>query len=332
MLEVTGDHEQLGRTRNVDPLFARLGLRPDAPVTIEEIPGVTYEVEERPEDNWVFHALIGLGELQRRLNVEGRRCRHFVTVGTGPGLDAIGAAHLLRPEFLRVTDINPTAAEVALQNLRNNLPTGAQPVIAASAGHLLGVELNEWGAGVEAPAPDVIYANLPNLPASQVDTGTMAAASYIDRRLIQGCPPDLDRTLLALQYHFLRQAREVLAPGGSAVIALGARMPAQVIQHLFHAAGLRMEELYTGFKIQTQPDEVIAGYARAERENGAGFTFYNAAQVMTPGALDTPMTLEQRQWQWMARGLTAQQALRVHQQGHPIGHLVSILRGVKDPS
>ena len=316
--------------QNVTTLFSSVGIETPQQITIQQSPGETYDLEPRPEDNWVYAALLGLKELNRRLEVEGRACRHFITVGTGPGIDAIGAYHIFHPDFIRVTDINERAAQIALENLRANLPKDSHVVSACSAGNLLEVDLKDWDTPTQTPPVDVIYANLPNIPAKDVDIKSSKAATYIDEKLLQGCPENLDRYLLALQYKFLQQAHKVLSQGGSAVIALGARVPYLAIHKLFAAAHLRFEELFATLKVQTQPEDVIPGYANAENERAVTFTFYDYDQVLASGLLNAPMTGEQMQQQLQPYALSSQQALVARQQGKRIGHIVSILRGIKE--
>lgn len=322
--------EYTDERQNVTALFSSVGIETPQQITIKQSSGETYDLEPRPEDNWVYAALLGLKELNRRLEAEGRACRHFITVGTGPGLDAIGAYHIFHPDFIRVTDINERAAQIALKNLRANLQHDSHVVSACSAGNLLEVDLNAWDTPTQTPPVDVIYANLPNLPAKEVDITSSKAATYVDEKLLQGCPENLDRYLLALQYKFLQQAHEVLPQGGSAVIALGARVPYQTIRELFAAARLRLEELFATFKVQTQPEDVITGYANAENERAETFTFYDYDQVLASGLLKTPMSGEQMQQQLQRYALSSQQALVARQDGKRIGHIVSILRGVKE--
>ena len=80
--------EYADERQNVTALFSSVGIETPQQITIQQSPGETYDLEPRPEDNWVYAALLGLKELNRRLEAEGRACRHFITVGTGPGLDA----------------------------------------------------------------------------------------------------------------------------------------------------------------------------------------------------------------------------------------------------
>lgn len=314
---------------NITALFSSVGIETSRPITIRHSTGKTYDIEPRPEDNWVHASLLGFQELNKRLATEGLACRHFVTVGTGPGLDAIGACHILHPSFIRLTDINKLAARIGLENLLDNLPEDNHVMCACSAGNLLEVDLNVWDPPIQAPPIDVIYANLPNIPAKNVDITSSDAATYVDEELLEGCPENLDRYLLGLQYKFLQQARAILSEGGSAVIALGARIPYQTIRELFATANLRLEELFATFKIQTQPNDVIPGYAKAENERAVIFTFYDYNQVLASGLLTSPITGEQMQQKLHPYALSSQQALTAHQKGRRIGHIVSILRGVK---
>ncbi len=315
---------------NVTNLFKSVGIETPRPIEIEQRPGETYEYEPRPQDNWLYPAFRGFQKLNSDLHGEGKPCKHFITVGTGPGIDAIGAYHIFKPQFIRVTDINERAAELALYNLNANIPAADNTIIAFDTASLLnGINLEKWGMPVQSPAPDVIYANLPNIPAKEVDEHSVAAATFVNERLLAGCPELLDRYLLALQYHFLRQAHEALPTGGSVVIALGGRSQYRIIQELFNVNKLKIEDLFSMVKIQTQPDDVLTGYANAENQKGVIFTFYDYDEVESAGILDAQMSGAELQQVLQPHAITANQSLQAHRAGKRIGHIVHILRGIK---
>lgn len=304
--------------RNVTSLFAGAGINTPWEIFIEEA-AESYPVESNPKDNWLYASFRGFAELQKRLIAEQKACRRFATIGTGPGIDAIGAHYIFGPEWTELTDLNEQVLEIALSNLRNNIPEGNQSNT-ASVGHL---------ASVIEPPVDVLYANLPNIPAAHVNMrGSIASASYVDRSLLPACTPEIDHYRLALQYALLQSATPCLAPNGSVLIALGARMPFPVIQRLFAEAGYTVESVFQMLKRQTQPEEVITGYAAAEEAHGVTFSYYDLDAIPENlRTLESTASEPILQDALASYSVSAQDALRASRRGKNMGHIVSILRG-----
>ena len=320
--------------KDVTPLLEAAGIRLGGtfdvlPVTIHETPA-TYPCETKPEDNWLYAAFKGMVELKRRLEFEGKRCHDFATIGTGSGLDMIGAWHIFHPGRWYVTDINRDALQTAEENLENNVKLEDLHWWDTRRNFLhgsLAEPLIETGAKL-----DVLYANLPNIPARHVEMdGSIASATFIDRGLVGEVPKEYDRYLLGTQYMTLMQARQCVKPGGSVVVALGGRVPYALVKKMFEECGYKMEDLYGRMKVQTQPDDVIGGYADNETRNGVDFRFYDLSlQPFDSGELEFAegVSCLQREEDCAHHAITAREALRRHAMGHRIGHPVWILRGV----
>ncbi len=82
-----------------------------------------YPIEREVEANWVWHAFRGMARLNKALEAEGRPPQSFAAVGTGSGVDAIGAG-LIFPHLksIAVTDIEESVLAQALENVRANVP------------------------------------------------------------------------------------------------------------------------------------------------------------------------------------------------------------------
>jgi len=330
MVLKTESIKQSREYQDITELFSTVGIDIPKKVKIFKKSGVTYDFEQKIEDNWIYATLCGFQELNKKFKLERRACKHFITVGTGPGIDALGAHYIFHPDFIRVTDINKEAAKIALKNLRSNLLQESQVISACSFGNLLEVDLDEWGIPTKASPIDLIYANLPNIPIKNVDVTSSKAATYINEELLLDCPNTLKHNLLGLQYAFLQQAEKKLTRGGSTVIAFGLRIPYEEVMRLFALVGLKLEELFANFKIQTQPEEVISGYSLAEKKFGKIFTFYDYDGVIGSGLLGQCRGGEQMQRKLLPFALTSQQALTAYHEGKRLGHIVAILRGLKE--
>ena len=55
----------------------------------------------------------------KKLKKEKIKVGTFVTIGTGPAIDAIGAAEIFSPELVVLTDINPNVIDIAYRNFLN---------------------------------------------------------------------------------------------------------------------------------------------------------------------------------------------------------------------
>ncbi len=123
---------------------------------------------------------------------------------------------------------------------------------------------------------DLIYANLPNIPldGSGSAMGGQLTSTFFDVNWIEKCPRNLEQYLLGLQNAFLQSAYGSLSPNGSVIVNLGGRVPVEIIKNMFLNNGFEYQELFSMFKIQTQPEWVLGGYARAEEKYKVVFDFY----------------------------------------------------------
>lgn len=316
---------------DVTTIFESVGIETPFPVLIRST-AETYEVDPEPENNWIYAALKGFQVLRERLEKERKKCRSFCTIGTGPGIDAIGAHYIFGPRMITLTDISCEAMLVALGNAYDNIPARRGSRRTSVGGMQSNLFQHMGHPALRGGGFDVIYGNIPNIPAKDLQiNGTMAGATYVNKADITGAPALLDQYLLAHQWHFLRQATTRLADNGSVVMALGGRVPYPVIEELFTSAGYELEGLYSKMKRQTQPEEVIAGYAEAEKE-GVTFTFYDLEKLEADP--ECPLDLEGNaeaveQTRFAKYAVSAKEALALHRAGKPVGHLVFILRGQK---
>jgi hypothetical protein len=281
---------------DVTPLFETTQVKIDEPIFIEELPGQTYEYEDVPEDNWLFFIFKGLQELSKRVS----KTDECMLVGTGNGIDAIGAAKILNPNCVIITDISKDNLKKAEENCWKNLKD---------------ISIIPYPSDLFQSIPtlkaDVICTNLPNIPVEDVDILTSKTASVF-KADGEEYPNLITKYLLVLQYKFLVQAKNYLTNQGSVVVTLGGRIPKEAISELFKMAGYSEEYLFEGFKVQTQPEEVMDGYANAEKD-GVVFDFYDYGEVINHGLSDQFKI----------------SATEVLSKGIKVGHKVYIIRGIK---
>ncbi len=226
------------------------------PVLVSFHPKV-YPIERDVEANWVWHAFRGMERLETALDAEGRPPRSFAAVGTGAGVDAIGAGFIFPTlETIAVTDIEPEVLAQGLENVRGNVRAGVSVI--GQAGDLCSplYELRQRF--------DLIYANLPNLPMPKLSGAIDYNTCYSERD--ETLDPKLAAYLLGFQYMFLRSARAVLDAKGSALLMIGGRFPYDMFGRLAQLSGYVFEELLCSLRLETDLATTIDAYAAHEGE------------------------------------------------------------------
>lgn len=278
----------------------------------------TYDIDPVPENNWVYHACRGFEKLQKILISEGKKTDTFATIGTGPGVDAIGAQIILHPTHIIATDLLPNIVECAEKNIRRHLSYGM--TLTMLTGNLCEpLEKNGLCA-------DVIYANLPLIPTSVHDIANdQKSSTYMQEELLRDVPIQYQQHLLGMYYLFLQSAKNVLTQDGSVVVIVGGRVPIELIQTLFSECGYSHTELWNALKVQTQPEEVLAGFAKAEQEYGTIFDFYRISENQTLNK-NNESAKDLKEYMSHQR-VSATEALTLHKSGVAIGHVVHVIRG-----
>lgn len=313
------------RKQDVSSLFSVVGLPQRVVIQATEH---TYEVDARnPKNNWLYPAFRGFQILNMRLRQEGRRVETFASIGTGQGVDAIGAYSIFRPRHIILTDIHPAVISVAQENVLKNVPKAVR--LLAYAGNLC-EPLRDHGV-----RPDLIYANLPNIPfdGSGSPYSGQLTSTFFCQKWIPKCSPRIDHYLLGLQRAMIHEASKSLARGGSLVLNLGGRVPIPLVQKIFADAGLNYQELFTMFKVQSQSEWVLGGYARAEKRFSVAFDFYRfdtAQRLLKKSMRDEQGPCLQLKMILKPTHVTAAEAMkRFVYQHERIGHLVQVIRGEK---
>ena len=308
---------QTSANEDTDVAFL-LPVHPDKKIRIRIDPGM-YSIKPETEANWVWHAFRGFGIVQQQLFAAGVRPQTFAAIGTGSGVDAIGAA-LFFPSLRRliVTDVEDRIVWLAAENVRMNVSD--ELTVEGFVGDVC-LPLAKAGSIV-----DVIYTNLPNIPITHaaegiIDHGTFyhPADDNIDDHV-------LEQYLLGLQYRFLLSAKRVLSKRGFVIMMIGGRVPYEMFDRLASAAGYRFEEVLCCLKVQTEAKNVAAGYAAAERE-GIEFDFYKFDQASA--ALSGAKQLNGRELKQAIRTwrMSAGEAAQYLKSGKKIGHTLHFFKG-----
>jgi release factor glutamine methyltransferase len=197
----------------------------------------------RPETELLAEAAIA--EIAARLARDGSTIA-VRDVGTGSGALALALALRFRTSMalgrvhLAASDTSPDALELAAENLAAH---GVGSLVTLALADLLD------SAGGSLPAPDVLVANLPYVPSDEV-ASRAGSLRYEPHAALDGGPDGLD-----VVHRLLTQLPERLAPGGVALLEIGAGQ-AEAVRAL-------AEELPVRCAISSMPD--LAGIDRVVR-------------------------------------------------------------------
>ncbi|MCS0634115.1 class I SAM-dependent methyltransferase [Streptomyces sp. LP05-1] len=281
---------------------------------------------DEPRADWVASVAVPAFKTLARMGVLAPT---FCTIGTGAGLDALAAVEILRARTVGFTDLHDDVLDYARENIRNNLLSqdveligGAGDLLAPLAGRMSQV--------------DVVYENLPNIPiAGRVDLDDGQASSTFIAERSEEIPGFAEKNLITLHYLALQQAHPLLRVGGRVLSSVGARIPLAEILTLSRAAGYNGSILTYTWKVQSEPHDVVGGYAQWEREGLGPFHFYpvqvlreafGGISVAAAGA--QALRIEE---ELAPHEIPAVDALALVEKGEKVGHTVAILDSVKIP-
>ncbi|MFG3404964.1 class I SAM-dependent methyltransferase [Streptomyces sp. NPDC048142] len=279
-----------------------------------------------PRADWVASVAV---PAFRTLAQMGVLAPKFCTIGTGAGLDVLAAVEILRAHTVGFTDLHDDVLDFARQNIQNNLVSqdveligGAGDILAPLAGKMAQV--------------DVVYENLPNIPmggTGDLDEGQTSSTFIAERS--EEIPGFAEKNLITLHYLALQQAHPLLRVGGRVLSSIGARVPLSEILSLSSAAGYNGSILTYTWKVQSEPHDVVGGYAQWEREGLGPFHFYpvnvlreafDGLTVAAAGAQALQMEKE-----LAPHEISAVEAFALVEKGEKVGHTVAILDSVKVP-
>jgi|SRR3989338_5923510 len=295
----------------------------ESPVVITETDD-TYPIKTDVWDNWFTFAYLAFQELAKRQNVSS-----FAAVGTGNGVDAIGAIKTFGKSLDTVilTDISKPALEISEQNVRRY---SAGKTVLAFEGSLC-QPLIQRGLKVGS-----IYENLPNIPNSEnITSGYKQASVFNPMTFSVKSSQKIRDYLLESHYALLAEAKYALNRNGSVICSIGGRVPNRLLKEIVKQLGYNYEEMVVGFKRQTEPGEVIPGYAKAEI-NGIEFDFYRydeAVKFLESLGFERPFAAiggDKLKEILAPYRISAKGALLLSEQnpGYAIGHTVHMVRAI----
>lgn len=255
----------------------------------------------------------------------GHDIESFVSIGTGSGIDVLTAIELLGAKRVGFTDLQRSVVAAAAQNVRSNIKETSKIEFEFGNGDLL-QPLQNGKRNF-----DVIYENLPNVPlASNTKIEDKRNSGHYLEKREEAIPEFVHEQMLDLHYLALKQARDYLAENGAVYSTLGGRVPLNAFIKLGELAGLRSEIFTYSWKVQAEPEDVIAGYAAQEKEGLGPFRFYRAddlqkafANVSVKDSGELAFEIEKS---LDSVKLSATAAYEAFKKGEIIGHTVAVLK------
>lgn len=279
---------------------------------------------DEPRADWVASVAVPSFKTLADMGISAPR---FCTIGTGAGLDALAAVEILDAQTVGFTDLHEDVLEHARQNIESNLVAddvtlvgGAGDILAPLAGRMEHV--------------DVVYENLPNIPLpASGDLGDGQTSSTFVPRRSEETPRFVEQNLVTLHYLALTQAWQMLGPGGHVLSSIGGRLPLSEALALADATGYDGNILIYTWKVQSEPEEVIGGYAAWERQGRGPFHFYpvdvlretfDGISAAAAGAQALAMERALAPYE-----ISAADAFSLVEDGQGVGHTVAVIDSVK---
>jgi hypothetical protein len=282
----------------------------------------SFPLEPSVERSWLSLAFRAFQRIAERMSV-----RDLLIIGTGNGLDALGALEIFDLRSLTVTDLHQESLSVARRNVVSHLESADGIEISFHAGDLL---------ACVPPARRfcLIYENLPNVRAAadqNLELGTVVGRFFDAREL--RVPEVFETHQLALHYECLQQAAGYLRAGGGALTAIGGRIPLDRAFELHRACGYLPELVAFDVKIQTEPDLVLPAYCLAEEQNRVEFRFYAPEALgIVDGArllgLEGQELADAVEDDLLREAMSAHEALDRCRRGQDVAHSVFMILGV----
>jgi hypothetical protein len=281
----------------------------------------SYPLETTPEQSWLPIAFRAFARLADTMAVED-----LLIVGTGNGLDALGALEIFDLRSLTVTDLHAESLAVARANILGHLHDRDAVELHFHVGDLLSCVPPQRRFSL-------VYENLPNLPAptgAELRRGTISGRFFAGRELEV---PELFAThLLALHFRCLEDARPRLTERGGVLTAIGGRIPHDVAFELHRTAGYRPALVAFDVKVQVEPELVIPPYRDAEAHSDVEFTFYSPEAIALVAdarrsGLDGQELADAVSGDLRGLSMSAGEAEERTRRGQPVAHSVLMIVG-----
>ena len=228
--------------------------------------------QEYFRNDWTVLAIRAFRHIADLSNV---RVESICIIGTGSGLDVIGAIEVFNPQNILLTDINVDIVRIAIENVKHNLKANTKINL-----HGIVSDLFKNVPDDSLVKFDIIYENLPNLPASYLDNFETEYevqpynASFIEDDHFSTVPKKYSNQLLSSHYLFLTQAKNYLSKNGHVICNIGGRVDYHNIEEMFFELGYNPKLSVVELKQQNEASTNIPAYAFWEEPNNVKFKFY----------------------------------------------------------
>ena len=148
-----------------------------------------------------------------------------------------------------------------------------------------------------------------------------------------GAPSSVQNNLLELHFAFLTQARSLLRQDGRVLCSIGCRRPLHAILDMVRLAGYTSNVLIYTWKMQSEAEDVIEGYARQQRQSpNTQFWFYSAETLEIffdnlPPFMNTGEAIEIEN-KLLPYAIDAEEALTMLKKGIAIGHVTTVIEAM----
>ncbi|MDO8620549.1 MAG: hypothetical protein Q7R64_04360 [bacterium] len=299
-------------------------------IIIEQEPGM-YPHKKRISDNWSYFTAATFRHLYAEHNASPSS---VAIVGIGNGIEGSAAVRAFPSSLktLYISDVDEGVVAGASRNIRRNLPKRSRVKIEPFIGSFCEPLVER---GVRA---DIVFANIPNLPAAQgADlSGGAEKGTFLRPELYEGYHPPQKyiKWALGAQYAYLMSAKDALTERGSVFTEVGGRVPLALLSELFEETGYRAEEVLVGFKEQTEPLIDFLGYRAFEEEYGVAFDFYKYEPALATLEEFGKGNIIQESGEVCKTALerhrvTAGEAVQLFHRQVAVGHTVHIIKGTK---
>ncbi|KAF2819835.1 hypothetical protein CC86DRAFT_412757 [Ophiobolus disseminans] len=289
---------------------------------------------ENPRADWVVTA--ATNAFRAFQNGELGQVKRFATIGTGSGTDVIAALDIFPAiEAVAMTDLHDSVVAAAKANVLAATEKADDEIRAVAASAI--ARAGDVLVPLKGQEPfDLIYENLPNIPLPDTaDLGNgQASSTYVGDRSQDKIPPFASTALLDLHYVALWQAKTfgLLSPTGAVLSSMGGRVATDAMLKLADAAGFVGRVISLSWKEQSEPENVIGGYAEFEKQGLGPFYFYPTAALEKVFAAYKPasaaLCAQQIDIKLSRHRLDATTALQRYRQGEKIGHTVVVMASV----
>lgn len=309
---------RLDVTQYLNPFYSKHAVCHPAFLNIADH---TYSADESLEKSWIpiiFRAFSKIASITQ--------VRDVLIIGTGIGLDALGAIEIFDLNSITLTDISEDVVSIARENIISNINERTAPEIHFYIGDLFSCLPSEQQFSL-------VCENLPTVPAPEHINLRDAdnAANYFDMRG-RSVPESIAQYLLASHYLCLRDAYNRVRLGGGVLTSVGGRVPFEVVSDLHRLCGYSPQLVAFDLKIQSEPGRILPSYCAAEEAFGVSFKFYipdalNIVAFHRTSGLDGQELYEAVSHQLEAYALSAREALDLFRQGKSIAHSAFMLFG-----